>query len=162
LTINGWTIIAHPLFLGQLAKLTKAVEAAKKKDPKNFRSTANAKLLAQIAEIAFRRIPQNPEDKRYRQGETLGPEHKHWFREKFGNGRFRFFFRYDKRSKILIYAWVNDETTLRTYGAKSDAYAVFAGMLKSGNPPDDWNALNAACSGSDLPATCFSSGHDCR
>jgi toxin YhaV len=39
---------------------------------------------------------------------------------------------------------VNDENSLRTYGAKTDAYAVFAAMLATGNPPDDWHALLAA------------------
>jgi len=74
-------------------------------------------------------------------GETLGEERKHWFRDKFGNGRFRLFFRYDLRAKIIVYVWVNDETTLRTYGAKSDAYAVFASMLNDGNLPDSWDRL---------------------
>ena len=36
------------------------------------------------------------------------------------------------------------ETTLRTYGAKSDAYAVFRKMLDKGNPPDSWDALLTA------------------
>ncbi|MBB5716893.1 hypothetical protein FHS94_003765 [Sphingomonas aerophila] len=62
-------------------------------------------------------------------------------RAAFGNGRFRLFFRYDSRAMVIIFAWVNDETTLRTYGSKSDAYAVFKGMLDKGNPPDDWAAL---------------------
>lgn len=54
---------------------------------------------------------------------------------------FRLFFRYSTSAKIIIFAWVNDETTLRTYGAKSDAYAVFRKMLDKGNPPDSWEAL---------------------
>ena len=43
-----------------------------------------------------------------------------------------------------MYAWVNDRDTLRKAGASSDPYAVFAAMLASGNPPDDWPALLAA------------------
>ncbi len=35
-------------------------------------------------------------------------------------------------------AWVNDEKTKRAYGSRTDAYAVFARMLKNGHPPDDW------------------------
>ncbi|WP_082766388.1 type II toxin-antitoxin system YhaV family toxin [Paramesorhizobium deserti] len=66
--------------------------------------------------------------------------------EVIGNGRFRLFFRYDTSAKIIIFAWVNDETTLRTYGAKTDAYKVFKGMLDDGNPPDDWAALHKAAS----------------
>jgi toxin YhaV len=47
-----------------------------------------------------------------------------------------------------VYAWVNDEQSLRSYGSTRDAYAVFAGMLDAGNPPSDWDALLAAASGS--------------
>lgn len=145
MTINGWTIFAHPLFLAQLERLIEAVERDKKNDPKNYAEKSNAKLLKSVSTIALERIPQDPTDKRYRLGGTLGESYKHWFREKFGAGRFRLFFRYDSKSKIIIYAWINNENTLRTYGAKSDAYAVFSAMLKDGNPPDNWAALLAAC-----------------
>jgi toxin YhaV len=145
LTINGWTIYAHPLFLDQLERLVQAVERDQKNDPRNYTKKPNAKLLKSVSTIALERIPQDPTDKRYRLGDTLGESYKHWFREKFGAGRFRLFFRYDSRSKIIIYAWINDEKTLRTYGAKSDAYAVFSAMLTSGNPPNNWEALLASC-----------------
>jgi len=52
--------------------------------------------------------------------------------------------RYDSRSKVIVYAWVNDENTLRSAGSKSDPYAVFEKMLGRGNPPDDWDALITA------------------
>ena len=90
--------------------------------------------------------PEDPSRADYRQGGTLGEDRKHWFRAKLGGGRFRLFFRYSSSAKIIIYAWVNDETTLRTYGAKTDAYAVFRKMLDKGNPPDDWAALLAGAS----------------
>ena len=54
---------------------------------------------------------------------------------------FGFSFRYSSKEKAIIYAWVNDETTLRTYGSKTDAYATFRKMLDSGNPPDTWEIL---------------------
>jgi toxin YhaV len=145
LTINGWTIYAHPFFLDRLTGLVEAVERDQKSDPKKYATKPNAKLLKAIFTIALDRIPQDPTDKRYRLGDTLGEGYKHWFREKFGAGRFRLFFRYDSKSKIIVYAWVNDEGTLRTYGAKSDAYAVFSSMLADGNPPDSWDALVASC-----------------
>ena len=79
----------------------------------------------------------------------MGDDRKHWFRAKFGGGRFRLFFRYSTSAKVIVFAWVNDENTLRTYGSKSDAYAVFRKMLDKGNPPDDWAALLAAASESE-------------
>ena len=51
------------------------------------------------------------------------------------------FFRYDSRSKVIVYAWVNDENTLRSSGSKSDPYTVFLKMLSRGNPPDTWDLL---------------------
>ena len=146
LTSNGWTILAHPLFLDQLEKLVEAVEALKAKKPDQYQKNANTKLLAALNKLVFQTVPAGATATVYRQGSTLGDGHKHWFRAKFGNGRFRLFFRYDSSAKIVIFAWVNDETTLRTYGAKTDAYKVFKGMLDEGNPPDDWAALHKAAS----------------
>ncbi|OZB19106.1 MAG: toxin [Hyphomonas sp. 34-62-18] len=146
LTINGWTLLAHPLFLDQLEKLIEAVEALKAKKPDEFQKHANTKLLAALNKLVFETIPADPTITAYRQGSTLGDDHKHWFRAKFGKGRFRLFFRYESKAKVIIFAWVNDETTLRTYGAKTDAYKVFKGMLDDGNPPDDWVSLHKAAS----------------
>lgn len=145
-TVNGWQIIAHPLFLDQVEKLEVAVGNLRQKDPSGWRRSANAKLAEAIRQLVFETIPQDPTRPEYRQGGTLGTERKHWFRAKFGGGRFRLFFRYSTSAKIIIFAWVNDENTLRTYGSKSDAYAVFRKMLDKGNPPDDWAALLAAAS----------------
>lgn len=144
--VNGWQLFAHPLFLDQLEKLAGAVEQARIKDPHDWHRSANAKLLATLRQLVFETIPQDPTRPDYRQGGTLGNDRKHWFRAKFGGGRFRLFFRYSTNAKIIIFAWVNDETTLRTYGSRSDAYAVFRKMLDKGNPPDSWDALLTAAS----------------
>lgn len=141
--VNGWTLYAHPLFLDQLERLTEAVERAAKKNPAGFAASADAKLLAAMRKLMFEVIPVDPARPEFRQGGTLGPSRKHWFRAKFGGGRFRLFFRYSASAKIIIYAWVNDRDTLRTYGAKNDAYAVFKAMLDKGNPPEDWAVLMA-------------------
>jgi toxin YhaV len=121
ISVNGWTLYAHPLFLEQLEKLIKAAEKAKIKNPKTYQKSANTKLLAAIRKLAFEDIPVDPARPEYRQGGTLGKTRKHWFRAKFASGRFRLFFRYSSSAKIIVYAWVNDRDTLRTYGSKSDA-----------------------------------------
>ena len=141
--VNGWELFTHLLLLDQLEKLMAAVEKAKAKakKPDDYKSTANFKLLAALNELIFVTIPADPTRPEYRQGNTLGDDYKHWFRAKFGGQRFRLFFRYDSKAKVIVYAWVNDEDSKRTYGSKTDAYAVFKKMLDNGNPPDDWNAL---------------------
>jgi toxin YhaV len=138
---NGWELFAHTLFLDQLEKLTAAVERVSEKDPHGWRKSANAKLLAALHRLVFETISGDPTRPEYRQGGTLGEDRKHWFRAKFGAGRFRLFFRYSAKMKVIIFAWVNDQTTLRAYGAKTDAYAAFRKMLDKDNPPDDWAAL---------------------
>lgn len=124
LEVNGWQLFAHPLFLDQIEKLAgtvETVEKARQKDPHTWRKSANAKLLAAIRQLVFETIPQDATRPEYRQGGTLGDARKHWFRAKFGGGRFRFFFRYSSSAKVIVFAWVNDENTLRNYGSKSDA-----------------------------------------
>lgn len=142
LVVNGWTIFAHPLFLDQLELLSQQVEAFRQKDAVNFVKKNATKRLAAIAKLAFEVIPQDPARAEYRQGSTLGEDHKYWFRAKFFQ-QYRLFFRYHAKSKVIIFAWVNDEDTKRAYESGDDAYRVFRKMLESGNPPDDWEQLLA-------------------
>lgn len=142
LTVDGWTIFAHPLFLDQLEVLTQQVKALKEKDPGGFATKNATKRLAAIAKLAFGVIPQDPARPDYRLGSKLGDEHRHWFRAKFFQ-QYRLFFRYHAPSKVIVYAWVNDEDTKRAYESDGDAYRVFRKMLASGHPPDDWDRLVA-------------------
>ena len=141
---HGWTLFAHPLFLDQLDRLIAAAERARHADPAGWRGNANVKVLAMLRDLVLDRIPRDPLTAEFRQGNTLGPAHRHWFRAQFGANRFRLFFRADSTAKCIVYAWVNDRDTLRKAGAASDPYAVFSGMLSRGDPPGEWSALLAA------------------
>lgn len=143
LVVNGWTLFAHPLFLDQVAELAEKVSALKAANPSGYRGKNATKRLAAINKLVFEEIPSDPSDPKFRQGNTLGDEHRHWFRAKFFQ-QYRLFFRFHAESRIIIFAWVNDDTTLRAYDSRTDAYRVFKGMLGDGNPPDDWKALLAS------------------
>jgi len=138
--IDGWTLLFHEAIIGQLKRLADTFERARKRNPKRFRSNANVKLFAAIAKLVLEVIPADPSRPEYRLGGTLGDEYRHWLRVKFF-GRFRLFFRYDSRSRLIVYAWVNDEPSLRKRGGRNDPYELFKRMLASGNPPNDWAAL---------------------
>jgi toxin YhaV len=138
--INGWLIYLHPLFRKQLEDLTQQVEVLKRRDPPGYAKKNATKRLAAITKLAFEIIPQDPSRPEYRQGGTLGDQYKHWFRAKFFQ-QYRLFFRYHAASKLIVFAWVNDEETKRAYESDDDAYRVFRRMLDKGNPPDDWDAL---------------------
>ncbi len=142
LVIHGWTVFAHPLFLAQLEVLAQQVEAFKQRDPAEYVKKNATKRLAAITKLAFDVIPQDPARSEYRQGNSLGDDHKHWFRAKFFQ-QYRLFFRYHAPSRVIVLAWVNDEDTKRAYESSDDAYRVFRKMLESGHPPNDWNQLLA-------------------
>lgn len=147
LVVHGWTVFAHPLFLTQLEALAQQIEASRQKDPVGYIKKNVSKRLAAITKLAFDVIPQDPTRPEYRQGESLGNNHKHWFRAKFFQ-QYRLFFRYHAASKIIVYAWVNNTDTKRAYESSDDAYRVFRKMLENGHPPDDWNQLLVeACAG---------------
>ena len=141
---HGLTLLFHDCLIEQLQKLTAAVQRARAQDPRAFESNANVKLFNTLATLILEVVTRNPNRDEYRQGTTMGPTFRHWRRAKIGR-RFRLFFRFDSKTRIIIFAWVNDENTLRSSGAKTDPYIVFQKMLKSGHPPDDWDAL-LACS----------------
>jgi toxin YhaV len=140
--IHGWTIFAHPLFIAQLETLAQQVESLKEKDRVGYMKKNASKRLAAITKLAFDVIPQDPTRPDYRQGHTLVEDHKHWLRAKFFQ-QYRLFFRYHAPSKVIVFAWVNDEDTKRAYESSDDAYRVFGKMLESGHPPDDWDQLLA-------------------
>lgn len=142
LVIHGWTVFAHPLFIFQLDALAQQVSSLKEKDPVGYVKKNASKRLAAITKLAFDVIPQDPTRPEYRQGNTLGEAHKHWFRAKFFQ-QYRLFFRYHAPSKVIVLAWVNDEDTKRAYESSEDAYRIFRSMLASGQPPNDWSALLA-------------------
>lgn len=142
LVVNGWTIFAHPLFLDQLETLYRQVETIKKKDPDTYLKKNAAKRLAAMSKLAFDVIPQDPARPEYRQGNTLGEGHRHWFRAKFLQ-QYRLFYRYHAASRMIVYVWVNDENSKRAYESDDDAYRVFRRMLESGHPPGDWEQLLA-------------------
>lgn len=137
---QGWSLFVHPLFRRQLEKLVDRVEKLASKDPQGYSSHPAAKLLATIDHYVLAAIPSDPNSPEFRQGNTLGPGNRHWFRAKF-HGRYRLFYRFSIQHKIIIYAWVNDDDTLRKSGSRSDPYAVFKAMLESGDPPGSFADL---------------------
>ncbi|MBF0390708.1 MAG: type II toxin-antitoxin system YhaV family toxin, partial [Desulfamplus sp.] len=79
---------------------------------------------------------------------TLDVKYSHWRRVKNNMPpRYRLFFRFysdtsvTQYGKCLIFAWFNDEFTLRKSGSKSDVYNVFKSLLANKTVPDNWEEL---------------------
>lgn len=140
---HGWTLLFHDNLIKQMSKLRAAVLRAQAHDPQGFASNANVRFFRALVQLIQDVVPGDPSRNEYRQGNTLGAAYRHWRRARLGR-RYRLFFRYDSKSRTIIYAWINDDQTLRSASSKSDPYAVFEKMLGRGNPPDDWDSLVAA------------------
>ena len=98
------------------------------------------KVLKAIKRTMFESVPASPGRVEHRLGHTIGRENSAWFRVKVLQ-QYRLFYRYDSASKIIIYVWVNDEKSLRSYGSKTDAYATSKKMLDGGYPPSTFEEL---------------------
>jgi toxin YhaV len=139
---HGWTLLFHDAIVEQLRRLHAAAQRAERKDPKGSAGNANVRLFRALSQLMLEAVPSDPGREEYRQGNTLGSAYRHWRRAKIGR-RFRLFFRYDSKAKVIVYAWVNDEETKRAYESSDDAYRIFRKMLESGHPPDDWDQILA-------------------
>lgn len=137
---NGWLLLAHPHFEDQWAKLCNEVSRLAAKDPAGYRTHQKTKKLATLEKLMFEVIPQDPANRLWLQGSSLGEENRAWKRAKFGQ-QYRLFFRFDSTAKIIIHGWINDEKTLRARQSKTDAYLIFQRMLEAGNPPSGWDEL---------------------
>jgi toxin YhaV len=135
MVVNGWRLYVHPLFDQQFRRLVEQVESLAASDRVGYKQQPAAKLLATINRHIREIIPRDPGAAEFRQENTLGSDNRHWFRAKF-HERYRLFYRFSSREKVIIYAWVNDERTLRKAGSKTDPYRVFRAMLEAGDPPN--------------------------
>jgi len=110
---HGWTLLFHDGVIELLQKLHAAARRAQENDPEGFES--DAKLFRALSQLMLEVVPSDPARDEYRQGNTLGPVHRHWRRAWVGR-RFRLFFRYDSKAKVIVYAWISDERTPRSSG----------------------------------------------
>lgn len=138
--VNGWKIYPHPIFRQQYLALIENAKRVRAADPENYISKRVAKLLLATRNMAFRDIPANPADPKFRQGNTLREDYRHWRRGKYLQ-QYRLFFRFSEKDRIIVLAWMNDEDTKRAYESRTDAYRVFRKMLDRDTPPDDWAML---------------------
>ena len=140
---NGWSLLFHECLVERLQKLHAAARRAQKHDPQGSESNANVRLFAALSKLIFEAVPSDPNREEYRQSNTMGTAFRHWRRAKIGQ-RFRLFFRFDSKTRIIIFTWVNDEHALRASGSKNAPFLIFRQMLEREHPPDDWADLLSA------------------
>jgi toxin YhaV len=143
LVIEGWTLYVYPAFAERWRALREAVSRRREQDPEGYRNSEVAKFLQALRRVVLQEIPRDPSDERFQQGNTLGKAHRHWRRAKFLQ-RFRLFFRFHSKARIIVLVWLNDENSMRKAGSKTDPYQMFRDMLERGRPPENWDDLLAS------------------
>jgi len=129
--VKGWRIFLHPLVLKRIDEWQ---TRASKGDVRA------RKLLAGLNQLMLEVVPSDPGHPRFYLGHSLGPDYGHWRRAKMYQ-RYRLFFRFSSAHRSIVFIWINNEDSLRTYGATTDAYATFQKMIERGTPPDDLDQL---------------------
>jgi toxin YhaV len=143
MTANGWQLFYFKLFKIALDELEQIVAQLARQHPDTYKSHPKTRLLASVYKAITQLVPANPGHPDFRMGKTLGAEHTHWRRvKKSMPDRYRLFFRFaSSPAKLIVYAWFNDEDTLRKAGAKTDVYETFKRMLTRGEVPSGIEAL---------------------
>lgn len=139
---NGWNLYYFPLFGQILNRLESEVTAISQKDPEGFSRHQKARLLKAVIENVRIEVPRDPEHHDFWLGGALGDSYKDWRRVKHRlPPRYRLFFKFSSTQKGIVYAWLNDEGTLRKEGAKTDVYEVFKRKLRRGDVPNNFTEL---------------------
>lgn len=134
--VNGWSLYYFRLFAEILNGLEKNVAELADKNPVGYVHHDRAKLLRCVYDSIAKDVPTNPDDPKFRLGKTLGNRFTDWRRVKHGlPPRYRLFFKFTSARRQIVYAWLNDERTLRKEGARTDVYEAFKRMLRRGNVP---------------------------
>ena len=138
--VNGWKILLFTDFKERYealrADVSVLLRAGNSVHPK-------VKFLRRLNTIIFEEVPQDPASAKYLLGNTIGAESRHWRRVKF-NRRFRLFFWFSAKQQTIVFAYLNDESSFRKEGAKTDPYILFKAKLVGGHPPNNWADLLAA------------------
>lgn len=121
---NESRIRFHAAFEQVLDELIAVVAREKERDPENYKKSPRTKLLARIYKAIRDEIPADPQHPSYYQGDAEGHVYHQWRRAKPAE-QHRLFFKWDKDSNAIIYAWLNSEISLQKYRSHMDAYRAF-------------------------------------
>ncbi len=132
LVVNGWTLLYHPVFGDRYAALRDQARSLKRDlDDASWSRHPTTKLIAGVRNLMLEVIPRDPLAAEYH----LRGDLKDFYRAS-GLGlpkRYRLFWVASRQARAVIYLYLNDGTTLRKEGARSDPYVQFQAMVRRGD-----------------------------
>ncbi len=119
---QGWSLWFAEPFAARWRLLRERVKQLKTTlDAPAFNAHPEVKLFAAWVRIVHELVPANPDAPQFLLGNTPGQQYRGWRRVK-GNGlprRIRLFFKFSASKKVIVYAWLDDPTSLRKQGARA-------------------------------------------
>jgi len=137
--INGWLVLYGPEFARSYEQLRDEVRKLKSAlSTEAFQHHATVKLFAHIRRFVRELVPADPNAPDFMLGGGLAR-----FRRGKGHGipdRYRIIWVFSTKRRVIIFLYLNDESTLRKAGASTDPYEVFRRLLHQGEVGVDFEA----------------------
>ncbi len=137
--INGWLVLALPEVERRYAEIRRrVVELRGRLAEEDYVQHPTLKLFASVRRLLTSTIPADPDAPEFKLEGSLSK-----FRRAKKHGlppRYRLFWVFSSRLRVIIVLYLNDETTLRKEGARSDPYRVFQRMIDRGEVGADFEA----------------------
>ena len=107
---HGWTLLFHEGLIEQLHTVQAGAVQASESEPQRLDGNANAKLFQALSHRVMDAVPGDPSRDEFRYCNIAEPAHSNWRCARIGR-RFRLFFRYDARAKVIVFAALKDRAT---------------------------------------------------
>ncbi len=137
--INGWLVLALPEVERRYVELRRRVlELRQRLAEEDYLRHPTVRLFASVLRLLTSTIPEAPDAPEFKLEGSLGK-----FRRAKKHGlppRYRLFWVFSSRLRVIIFLYLNDETTLRKEGARTDPYRVFQRMIDRGEIGADFEA----------------------
>ncbi|MGI8609912.1 MAG: type II toxin-antitoxin system YhaV family toxin [Candidatus Dormibacteria bacterium] len=129
---HGWRVLFTEPFTSRYGDLSGQVQRLKQElgDAPQFHYHPTTKLFRAVFEAVYNLVPSDPERRDFLLDGDLAK-----FRRVKKNGlpkRYRLFFVFSTKARVIIFLYLNDEHTLRNQGSSNDPYAVFSRMVSRG------------------------------
>lgn len=136
-TKSKYLLKFHKFYFDKVELLKKEVKILKEQlDREAFLQHPQVKFAARLRDATTKIIPEDPDRKEYQLHGNL----KKYRRYKQGLQRYRLFFTFSSKPPIILYLYINDQSTLRNEGSKHDPYVIFNRFIERGevshNPSD--------------------------
>ncbi|MFH1287393.1 MAG: type II toxin-antitoxin system YhaV family toxin [bacterium] len=134
---SNYLLKYHDFYFQRIAKLKEQVKELRGKlSDEEFGQHEIVKFAYRIRQADREIIPQDPNRLEYQLTGNL----RKYRRYKQGLQRYRLFFCFSSRPRIILYLYLNDEKHLRKAGDKNDPYEEFKRLVIKGyfsHQPDD-------------------------